>query len=98
MMRLLPYLGGVLVFVVIIVLIVLAYRLATRDDRMRPKRVLQKQLLDMQRQEREVDRLLEELTKDALSSSDTEPVLAHSVLRKVNDFRGKQEQRKELYK
>lgn len=97
-LRFLPYLGMVLTVVVIVVLAWLTYRYVTRHDRLAPRRELQKQILDHLREEREVDKLLEELVTDAKASNDTEPVLAHSVISKISGFKSQQNNRKELFK
>lgn len=97
MLRLLPYLGTVLFIVLIAFLGWLAYRYATRHDRLAPKRVLQKQILDHLRHEREVDQLLEELVDTARTSRDTEPLLADSVILKISRFKSWQKQDKELH-
>lgn len=97
MLRILPYAGVFLTAIVIIVMAWLAYRYATRHDRLAPKRVLQKQILDHLRYEREVDQLLEELVDVSTASRDAEPLLADSVIAKISGFKSQQKRIKELH-
>lgn len=98
MLRLLPYLGVILTFVVIFTLILLAYRFANRDVRLKSRRQLAKQVTQLEIDRREVDQLLEELVDTANSSRETEPLLADSVILKISGFKSQQHQRKELFK
>jgi hypothetical protein len=97
-LRFLPYLGMLLTFMVIIIMIVLAYRHANRDVRLKSRRQLAKQVTQLELEKREVDRLLEELVDTAKTSRDTEPLLADSVILKISGFKSQQHRRKELFK
>jgi hypothetical protein len=93
--RILPYLGGLFFIALLFFLAVLVYRYATRNDRLAPKRTLANTISQLEADRKMTDKLLEELVSDATASSDTEPVLAHSVLRKVHNHQSQLSNNKE---
>jgi hypothetical protein len=99
MLRLLPYLGGLLLFCAFIVVVVVLYRYATRDTRIAPKRKLLKQLADARLELHEVDQVMENLVDTAKLWKDTEPNMAHTVIYNISGYKSARSKRdKELNK
>lgn len=99
MLRLLPYLGGVLLFCAFIVVVVVLYRYATRDDRLAPKRKLANLIRRQDDELGHTDVLLEELVDTAKLWKDTEPNMADTVIYKITEHKSARAARdKELNK
>lgn len=99
MLRLLPYLGGVLFFVAFIVVVVVVYRYATRDTRLAPKRELQRELSAVLEENAAANVLLENLVDTAKLWKDTEPNMADTVIFNISEYKSARSKRdKELNK
>lgn len=89
MYRVLPYLGGVLFVALLALVVVLTYRYITRNDRLAPKRELQRQILRLKSELVFSDNLIHQIEENARLWRNEEPNSCDTTIIKITDYKSR---------